>query len=154
MKRAHVQPWHRVDSTYVQARAYAYVYAWGSRWRRTRHMPARFHNLLPPSHTLETPLHPTVPRLRAAIFSPRETFRPHFTGGRNKAGSFFVVDRNRQLRFWFMTVHLIPIGIWKMLRKEFYYSFVSNYLNLNLILLTRKKFVLISFNLNSINNII
>lgn len=108
----------------------------------------------PPSHTLETPLHPTVPRLRAAIFSPRETFRPHFTGGRNKAGSFFVVDRNRQLRFWFMTVHLIPIGIWKMLRKEFYYSFVSNYLNLNLILLTRKKFVLISFNLNSINNII
>lgn len=60
-------------------------------------------------------------------------------GGRNKAGSFFVVDRNRQLRFWFMTVHLIPIGIWKMLRKEFYYSFVSNYLNLNLILLTRKK---------------
>lgn len=86
-------------------------------------------------HTLETPLHPTVPRLRAAIFSPRETFRPHFTGGRNKAGSFFVVTR--ELRSWFMTVHLIPDPIGKRCEKMF---FVSNYLNL-----------LCSFKLNIVN---
>ena len=46
--RATVTPC-RLRETYVQARAYAYVYAWGSRWRRTRHMPARFHNLPPPA---------------------------------------------------------------------------------------------------------
>lgn len=63
--------------------------------------------------------HTLAPSNRASLtsryFLAEGNIPTAFYRGRNKAGCFFVVDRNASTRLCFMTAHLIsgPIEIWK-----------------------------------------